>query len=53
MRRQVRLWTDDCICTALLAAYRRGYNDRARSAEYSYQVYGIPEFNQHGKGENP
>lgn len=33
--------------------YTAGYNDRARSAVHTYQMYGIPEFNQHGGGVNP
>lgn len=41
-----------CICDELASAYRRGYNDHARSAAHGYQMYGIGA-NQHGAGENP
>ena len=41
----------ECICSELRAAYRRGYNDHARSRAYAEAVYG--PYNQHGSGENP
>lgn len=49
----VRRATDDpCICARLRAAYRRGYNDHARSGALAYEMYGICA-NQHGAGTNP
>ena len=41
-----------CICPELRAAYRRGYNDHARSRAFGAEVYGV-QANQHGQGENP
>jgi hypothetical protein len=41
----------DCICTALRAAYRRGYNAHARAAQHWQDTHGA--YRQHGQGENP
>ena len=56
----------NCICcTAIRAAYRRGYNDHARSVQHWQDTHGayrlatntVGQFgvqaNQHGEGENP
>ena len=43
---------DICVCAAVRAAYRRGYNDHARSRAFGAEVYGV-QANQHGQGENP
>ena len=56
-------WT--CCCPQVRAAYRRGYNDHARSQQHWQDTHGAyrarvsslgvldPLFNQHGEGENP
>ena len=41
-----------CTCKEVRAAYRRGYNDHARSRAFGAEVYGV-QANQHGQGENP
>lgn len=40
-----------CICDRLRIAYRRGYNDHARSAQHWRDTHGA--YQQHGPGENP
>lgn len=40
-----------CICDELRAAYRRGYNAHARSAQHWQDTHGA--YRQHGEGENP
>lgn len=40
-----------CICRALRAAYTRGYNDHATSAQHWQDTHGA--YRQHGAGENP
>ena len=40
-----------CICTDLRAAYRRGYNDHARTVQHWQDTHGA--YRQHGEGENP
>ncbi len=40
-----------CICISLRAAYRRGYNDHARSQQHWQDTHGA--YRQHGEGENP
>jgi hypothetical protein len=46
-----------CICHRLRAAYRRGYNDHARSMAMWEATNGGAEVHvhyiQHGEGENP
>lgn len=42
-----------CCSAGYNRGYRDGYNARATSAEHSYQMFGIREWNQHGQGENP
>ena len=41
----------DCICRALIKAWRRGYNDHARSQQHWQDTHGA--YRQHGEGENP
>ncbi len=43
-----RLW---CDCDILRAAYRRGYNDHARTVQHWQDTHGA--YRQHGEGENP
>ena len=40
-----------CICFWLRRAYRRGYNDHARSVQHWQDTHGA--YRQHGEGENP
>lgn len=40
-----------CACAVLRAAYRRGYNDHARSQQHWQDTHGA--YRQHGEGENP
>jgi len=40
-----------CICESLLKAYRRGYNDHARTVQHWQDTHGA--YRQHGEGENP
>lgn len=40
-----------CICDALRAAYRRGYNAHATAAQHWRDTHGA--YQQHGAGENP
>jgi hypothetical protein len=40
-----------CICHALRAAYRRGYNDHARAQQHWRDTHGA--YRQHGEGTNP
>jgi hypothetical protein len=42
---------DICVCDLLRAAYRRGYNDHARSQQHWQDTHGA--YRQHGDGENP
>ena len=41
----------DCFCTALRAAYRRGYNDHARTVQHWQDTHGA--YRKHEDGENP
>ena len=59
----------ECICDRIRAAYRRGYNDHARTIQHWQDTHGayraaetdnpfindatVPFFNQHGEGTNP
>ena len=40
-----------CICDPLRAAYRRGYNDHARTVQHWQDTHGA--YRQHGEGTNP
>lgn len=40
-----------CRCDILRLAYRRGYNDHARSQQHWQDTHGA--YRQHGEGENP
>jgi hypothetical protein len=40
-----------CICEELRVAYRRGYNDHARTVQHWQDTHGA--YRQHGEGENP
>lgn len=47
-------WLDlrrPCICDQLRAAYRRGYNDHARTVQHWQDTHGA--YRQHGEGTNP
>ena len=41
----------ECQCKQLRAAYRRGYNDHARTVQHWQDTHGA--YRQHGEGENP